>query len=105
MNETAKRAFLKDVVPIDVKPTVKALSEPIGNPKYDKTIVGKDGTKTVVDVYRVLEAFNVTNPQLQHLIKKALQVGDRGHKDTREDYVDIQHSAESALIMHDQKEA
>jgi hypothetical protein len=76
-----------------------------GNPKYDVTITGKHGTGScVVDVYRVLAAFSVTNPQMQHLTKKALKVGGRGHKDTRQDLVDIIHSAQSALDMFDDME-
>lgn len=42
-----------------------------------------------VDVYDVLAAFKVTNPALQHLVKKALAVGQRGHKDAETDYQDI----------------
>lgn len=49
-----------------------------------------------VDVYDVLAAFNVTNPALQHLIKKALQAGNRGHKSLAEDLNDIVKSAERA---------
>jgi hypothetical protein len=55
------------------------------NPKYNKQI--KPGV--TVDVYDVLQAWNVTNPALQHMIKKALQCGQRGHKDTAEDMADI----------------
>lgn len=46
-----------------------------------------------VDVYDVLMAWNVTNPALQHLIKKALQAGDRGHKSREQDLQDIIDSA------------
>lgn len=46
-----------------------------------------------VDVYDVLMAWNVTNPALQHLIKKALQAGDRGHKSREQDLQDIIGSA------------
>lgn len=42
-----------------------------------------------VDVYDVLKAWNVTNPALQHLLKKALQAGERGHKTLLEDLDDI----------------
>jgi hypothetical protein len=38
-----------------------------------------------VDVYRVLELFNVTNPCLQHAIKKLLCAGGRGAKDMEQD--------------------
>lgn len=56
--------------------------------KYDVQI---NGAKA--DVYDVLQAFNVINPALQHLIKKALKVGQRGHKDEMTDYQDIIDSA------------
>ena len=46
-----------------------------------------------VDVYDVLKAWEVSNPALQHLIKKALQAGNRGHKDLETDMQDIIDSA------------
>lgn len=46
-----------------------------------------------VDVYDVLMAWSVTNPALQHLIKKALQAGERGHKSREQDLQDIIDSA------------
>lgn len=52
-----------------------------------------------VDVYDVLVAFNVTCPALQHLIKKALAVGQRGHKDASEDLKDILASAKRAIEL------
>lgn len=56
--------------------------------KYTKQIRGVS-----VDVYDVLAAWGVTNPALQHLIKKALQCGQRGHKDKQQDLQDIIDSA------------
>lgn len=38
-----------------------------------------------VDVYRVLELFEVTDPCLQHAIKKLLCAGERGAKDIEQD--------------------
>lgn len=72
--------------------------------KYDRRIIGKDGKTTIVDVYRVLDAFKVVDPCLQHLIKKALCVGLRGHKDTATDLQDIIDSANEAIRLHYQKE-
>ncbi len=46
-----------------------------------------------VDVYDVLAAWQVDNPALQHLIKKALQPGARGHKTRAQDLDDIVASA------------
>lgn len=60
--------------------------------KYQREI--KPGV--FVDVYDVLQAFAVTNPALQHLVKKALAVGQRGHKDAAEDLQDIVDSARRA---------
>lgn len=62
------------------------------NKKYNREIK----PNVFVDVYDVLQAFNVTNPALQHLIKKALAVGQRGHKDAAEDYQDVIDSAKRA---------
>ena len=39
----------------------------------------------VLDVYRVLELFDVTNPCLQHAVKKLLCSGQRGVKDSDKD--------------------
>lgn len=61
----------------------------MSNNKYQREI--KPGV--FVDVYDVLKAFSVVNPALQHLVKKALAVGQRGHKDAAEDLQDIIDSA------------
>lgn len=62
--------------------------------KYNRPCKG-----VTIDVYDVLVAFNVTNPALQHLIKKALAVGQRGHKDKTEDLNDILSSAKRAIEL------
>ena len=67
----------------------------MSNKKYQREI--KPGV--FVDVYDLLRAWRVEDPALQHLIKKALAVGQRGHKDAAEDYKDICDSAERALEM------
>lgn len=76
--------------------------------KYQKVIYGKDQNgnvvKCIVDVYDVLEAWKTTNPALQHLIKKALQPGERGHKSLVEDLKDIIVSAQRALEIEKSKE-
>ena len=66
--------------------------------KYTKQIHGVS-----VDVYDVLMAWGVTNPALQHLIKKALQCGQRGHKDKQQDLQDIIDSAIRAKELECQK--
>lgn len=62
--------------------------------KYNRPCKG-----VTIDVYDVLVAFNVTNPALQHLIKKALAVGQRGHKDKNEDLNEILASAKRAIEL------
>lgn len=38
-----------------------------------------------IDVYRVLEMFSVSDPAIQHALKKLLVAGGRGHKDLIKD--------------------
>ncbi len=67
--------------------------------KYIRRIAGSDGRTVEIDVYDVLEAFNVRCPALQHLIKKALCAGIRGHKTARQDLIDISVSAQRAIEL------
>jgi len=55
-----------------------------------------------VDVYDILRAWEVTDPCLQHLLKKALQPGKRHHKDLKEDLEDILTSAKRAVELHEE---
>ncbi|BES53388.1 hypothetical protein [Aeromonas phage phiWae15] len=68
--------------------------------KYLRTIYGvdKDGKpgSLQVDVYDILDAYPTKNPALDHLIKKALCPGQRGHKDLLTDLEDIIKSAQRA---------
>lgn len=53
-----------------------------------------------VDVYRILELFNVSNPCLQHAIKKLLVAGGRGAgKDIEQDLHEAIDSVNRALQM------
>lgn len=69
------------------------LNECIGAPETDNKYLHEIKPGVFIDVYDVLMAWNVTNPALQHLIKKALQAGDRGHKSREQDLQDIIDSA------------
>ncbi len=42
-----------------------------------------------IDVYRIIELFGITDPCLQHAIKKLLVAGGRGHKDIDRDIQDV----------------
>ena len=55
-------------------------------PKKKHSHYFKDVSKIdTIDVYRVLSLFNVTDPCLQHAIKKLLVAGGRGAKDINKD--------------------
>ncbi|HIC4880495.1 TPA: hypothetical protein ACW5FR_001706 [Salmonella enterica] len=69
------------------------LNDCIGAPESDNKYLHEIKPGIFIDVYDVLMAWNVTNPALQHLIKKALQAGDRGHKSREQDLQDIIDSA------------
>lgn len=75
-----------------------AASVATNDSKYSRPCKG-----ITIDVYDVLKAFNVTCPALQHLIKKALAVGQRGHKDASEDLKDILASAKRAIELSEGK--
>jgi len=55
-----------------------------------------------LDVYRVLDLFGVECPVAQHVIKKAMAAGKRGHKSLRKDWQDIADSANRRLRMLDE---
>jgi hypothetical protein len=55
-----------------------------------------------VDCYDVIRAFEVVDPCLQHLLKKALAAGKRIHKDEHEDLKDILASAKRALEIYEE---
>ena len=69
------------------------LNDCIGAPEADNKYLHEIKPGIFIDVYDVLMAWNVTNPALQHLIKKALQAGARGHKSREQDLQDIIDSA------------
>ena len=75
-------------------------TSPRSGEKYNRAIKNVTGDSIVVDVYDVIEAFKVTCPALQHLIKKALCSGLRGHKDRGTDLVEIQDAAERAAQLN-----
>ena len=53
-----------------------------------------------IDVYAVLKLFDVTDPCLQHIVKKALCAGKRDHKDMIEDLQNIVDTAIRAVELN-----
>lgn len=83
--------------PLDEAVQEEPQADMVNNPrnKYMREI--KPGVW--VDVYDVIQAWKVTNSAQQHLIKKALQGGQRGHKDYETDMHDIIASATRAIEL------
>lgn len=69
------------------------------NDKYKREI--KPGV--FIDVYDVIDCYEVTSGALQHALKKILAAGKRGHKDYEQDLIDILSSVERALFQHQEK--
>jgi hypothetical protein len=54
-----------------------------------------------IDVYDVLVAFDVTNPAIQHAVKKLLCPGQRGAKDALQDLNEALVSIERAIEIEE----
>jgi hypothetical protein len=71
------------------------------HPHYHKDVSALD----TIDVYRVLVLFNVTDPCLQHAIKKLLVAGGRGAgKDINKDVKEAADSCQRFLEMRDEEQ-
>jgi len=66
---------------------------------YYKSVKGLE----YVDVYRVLDLFEVTDPCLSHAVKKLLVAGGRGHKDIERDIRDVIASCNRWLEMREEE--
>lgn len=69
--------------------------------KYHRQITGIDGTRTTVDVYRVLHAFPTGLPEIDHAVKKLLAPGS---KDRITDLREAAQSIECAIKYLEQSE-
>ena len=63
--------------------------------KYKVKCKGKD-----IDVYDVLQSFDVHCPAIQHAIKKLLKPGQRGVKDYDQDITEAIQSLERSKELH-----
>ena len=57
-----------------------------------------------LDLFRICQIYEVYDFALQTIIKKALKAGEPGHKDMRQDLLDIINSAQRKLEMLDEDE-
>lgn len=60
---------------------------------------------TKIDIYRIIELYEVTDPCLQHALKKLLVAGNRGHKDFKTDIANIIDTLKRKLEMMEEDEA
>lgn len=65
--------------------------------KYQRQIINAVGESIIVDVYDVLDAFNVTDAAVAHAIKKLLAPGQRGTKTVVQDLQESIASVERAI--------
>lgn len=79
------------------KQLVHSLNKSASENKYNRQCKG-----VTIDVYDVIKAFNVTCPALQHLIKKSLCTGLRGHKSREQDLLEILASAKRAVELNNE---
>lgn len=71
--------------------------------KYSRNIIGLDGKMCQVDVYRVLEAFEVDSHAIAHSIKKLLAPGKRHAKSREQDLKEAIKSIEAELLLMSQR--
>lgn len=59
-----------------------------------------------IDIYRILDLWEVNHPCLQHAAKKILVAGNRGHKDIEKDIKEAIDSLEryKEMLIEDNKE-
>lgn len=72
-------------------------------PTYNRDIVGLDGTKTTVDVYRVLDAFKTESAAIDHAVKKLLCAGIRHQKGRKQDLEEAIKSIQAELLLMSQR--
>lgn len=75
--------------------TTLKVDEPMAFSHYKKDV----RHLSMIDVYRVLELFNVTDQAIGHAVKKLLCAGVRGGKDREQDYREAVASINRALQM------
>ena len=68
----------------------------------NKYSVSVKGRKTI-DVYDVLDLYNVTHPAIQHAIKKLLMPGKRGKKSKLTDLKESKQAIKRAIQMEKRK--
>lgn len=79
--------------------TVEDFEASVSNNKYERELTDRQGNSATIDVYDVLQAFNVTCPATQHAVKKLLCTGVRGHKDGDTDLLEAREAITRAIEL------
>lgn len=101
MQEMIDKGFRVQSRPQTNTETHQNAQEPIN--KYSRNIIGLDGKTCQVDVYRVLEAFEVDSHAIAHSIKKLLAPGKRHAKSREQDLKEAIKSIEAELLLMEQR--
>ena len=72
--------------------------------KYHRKLLGLCGEEVTTDVYRVLTAFNVSSPPVQHALKKLLCAGIRGKGSEVQDLSEARDAITARLLELEQAE-
>ena len=95
----SKHQWLPITLPIKKETTI---TNDHGLTKYDRPIKGaKDGT---IDVYAVIETFDVQCPARQHAIKKLLCSGIRGKGNAIQDLKETKVAIDRAIKLQEERE-
>jgi len=81
------------------RPTPSIEPSSVSSNKYERELTDRQGNSATIDVYDVLQAFNVTCPATQHAVKKLLCTGVRGHKDGDTDLLEARESITRAIEL------
>lgn len=99
MREAALRGLASKVTLAKVEVTHGTAVSPKAEERRFSHYFRDVGGLEAVDVYRVLQLFGVTDPCLQHAIKKLLVAGGRGAKPATVDIVEAIASLQRCLEM------
>lgn len=81
-----------------------SMSKQFSGNKYHRTLLGICGEEVRTDVYRVLTAFVVISPAIQHAVKKLLCAGIRGKGNEVQDLEEARDCITARLLELEQEE-
>lgn len=83
-NKHLRQAFINIITNCNDNLSISNIADVYLNTLFPQFNIGN-----YVDVYDVLKCLNITDPSLQHAVKKIMCAGQRGHKDLELDLYEI----------------